>query len=288
MNKLEYDNLYKFLVSFGIVLIVLPFAPLFYFYNSNPILISEIEYKSLSDYTIQSINNRTELLSVFIKVFPWVAAVFILLGLASLVYGIIKWFGVQKKLDKKLDAESTKKTLEELQASEEEVSEKIMKETEETTNDNDSLPPTSNITENTPHPRLKALEKYYEIEDKCFAYFSAKYSKAFDFKRNIRIGNTYYDFIAVSNNDNCDLIFEIKYCHQAAGMAPRLYRTFNEIYDMGIKYETVAHRNFKCIVVIITPKEHLPRLENIVDTYCIAHRDNASRIQIKCMAEESL
>ena len=57
---------------------------------------------------------------------------------------------------------------------------------------------------------------------------------------------------------------------------------------MGLKYQTVAHRNFKCIVVVVTPKEYLPRLENIVDTYCKAHRDNASRIEIKCMAEESL
>ena len=287
MNKLEYDNLYKFLVSFGIVLIVLPFAALLYFYNSNPILISKIEYDSLSTYTIQLINSRNELLSNFTKIFPWVATVFILLGIVSLVYGIIKWFEVQKKLDKKLDAESTKKALEELQASGEEVDEKIKKETEETIKEV-SVSSTTNISDNSQHPQVKALEKYYEIEDKCFNYFTIKYSKTFDFKRNIRIGNTYYDFIGVSNKDNCDLIFEIKYCRHAAGMSPRLYETFNKIYDMGVKYETVAHRNFKCIVVVVTPKEHLPRLENIVDTYCKAHRDNASRIEIKCMAEESL
>lgn len=288
MNKLEYDNLYKFLVSFGIILIVLPFAALFYFYNSSPILISQIEYDSLSAYTLQLINSRNELLSIFIKVFPWIAAVFILLGIASLIYGIIKWFGVQKKLDKKLDAESTKNTLDELKASDEEISEKIQKETEEVANNNDSTLPISEFSKNTERPQIQAMEKYYEIEDKCFNYFTAKYSKNFDFKRNIRIGNTYYDFVGVSNRGDCDLIFEIKFCRQAAGMSPRLYKTFNEIYDMGLKYQTVAHRNFRCIVVVVTPKEHLPRLENIVDTYCKAHSDNASRIEIKCMAEESL
>jgi hypothetical protein len=288
MNKLEYDNLYKFLVSLGIVLIVLPFAALFYFYNSNPILISQTEYDLLSTYTIQLINSRNKLFSTFIKVFPWVAAAFVLLGIVSLVYGIIKWFDVQKKLDKKLDAESTKKTLEELTANEEEVSEKIKKETEEIVLINESGSLTSEITENTKRPQIKALEKYYEIEDRCFNYFTVKYSKKFDFKRNIRIGNTYYDFVGVSNKDDCDLIFEIKYCRQAAGMSPRLYKTFDGIYDMGLKYQIVAHRNFKCIVVVVTPKEHLPRLENIVDTYCKAHRDNASKIEIKCMAEESL
>lgn len=288
MNKLEYDNLYKFLVSLGIVLIVLPFAALFYFYNSNPILISQIEYDSLSTYTIQLINSRNDLLSAFIKVFPWVAAAFILLGAVSLVYGIIKWFGVQKKLDKKLDAESTKKTLEELKASEEEVSEKIKKETEELAPNNESASPTSEISENDKYPRIKALEKYYEIEEKCFNYLTAKYSKTFDFKRNIRIGNAYYDFVGVSNKEEDDLIYEIKYCRQITGMSPRLYKTFNEMYDMGLKYQTVTHRNFKCIVIVVTPKEYLPRLENIVDTYRRAYREEASRIEIKCMAEEAL
>lgn len=63
---------------------------------------------------------------------------------------------------------------------------------------------------------------------------------------------------------------------------------FERIYDAGVNYETIAHRNYRCIVVIVTPKEELPRLENIVETYCKAHRGNASRIEIKCMAEESL
>ena len=64
MSKLEYDNLYKFLVSFGIILIILPFAALFYFYNSSPILISQTEYDSLSAYTLELINSKKEILSI--------------------------------------------------------------------------------------------------------------------------------------------------------------------------------------------------------------------------------
>lgn len=288
MSKLEYDNLYKFLVSFGIILIILPFAALFYFYNSSPILISQTEYDSLSAYTLELINSKNEILSIFTKVFPWIAIVFILLGIASLFYGIIKWFGVQKKLDKKLDAESTKNTLNELKASDKEISDKIKKEVEEVENANNSTLQTSKNSKSTKHSQEQAMDKYYEIENKCFNYFATKYSKDFDFKRNIRIGNTCYDFVGVSNRDNCDLIFEIKFYRQSAGMSPRLYKTFNEIYDMGLKYQTVAHRNFRCIVVVVTPKEQLPKLERIIDTYYNAYRDNANKIEIKCMAEESL
>lgn len=288
MNKLEYDNLYKFLVSLGIVLIALPLAVIIYFYNLNPILISQTDYELLSEYSLQMITNRNQLLSTFIKVFPWFAAISILIGVILIICGIYKWFFIQKKLDKKLDSETTIKALDELQVSAEEVSEKVKKETEEIDDLDDNKEMQHNNLAQDKHPQIKALEKYYEIEDLCFNYFTKKYIKNFDFKRNIRIGNTYYDFIGVSLNDEPDLVFEIKYCRQAAGMSPRLYQTFDKIYDMGLKYQTVAHRDFKCIVVIITPKEHLARMENIVETYCKAHKETASHIQIKCMAEESL
>ena len=76
-----------------------------------------------------------------------------------------------------------------------------------------------------------------------------------------------------------ELLLEEEYYH---------YDLFERVYDSGVNYETIAHRNFRCVVVIVTPKEELPRLENIVETYCKAHRENANRIDIKCMAEESL
>ena len=48
-----------------------------------------------------------------------------------------------------------------------------------------------------------------------------------------------------------------------------------------------AFSNLRNLLYII-PKEELPRLENIVETYCKVHKESASRIEIKCMAEESL
>lgn len=102
------------------------------------------------------------------------------------------------------------------------------------------------------------------------------------------MGKYCYDFIGVSNLNNIDLIFEIKYLKIAAGSSRRIYAVFERVYDSAINYETIAHRNCRCIVVIVTPKEELPRLENIVETYCKTHRESANRIEIKCMAEESL
>lgn len=287
MTTLEYDNLYKFLVSLGIVLIVFPVAVLVYLFNVDPILISQTEYNELSEFSLQMLENRNRLTAFFISGFPWIAGGLIFLGLVLLVCGIRKWIGLQKKLDNKLDAETTIQKLNLLQMTKQEVTAKIEEEAkaEEQEETNNSELPSSNSSANA---QLNRIKKYIEIEDLCFNYFNKKYSREYTFKQNIRIGRHEYDFIGVSKKDNIDLVVEVKYWQVAMGISRRLYDFLDHFYEAGINYETIAHRNFRCIVVLVTPKDQLPRLETIVETYCKAHRENASHIEIKCFAEEAL
>lgn len=283
MSNLEYDNLYKFLVSLGIVLIVLPVAVLVFLFNSELILISQVDFDALSAFSLQMVQQREQLASYFVVVFPWVAAALILLGIVLLIFGICKWVGVQKNLDKKLDAETTLQSLAVLEMNNKEVTEKIEAETKEDT------PTESTNVENAPvDSHLSRMKKYIEIEEMCFNYFTKMYGRRYSFKRNIGIGKHKYDFIGVSQRDNIDLIVEIKYWSTAAGIARRLYDFLDNFYDAGINYETIAHRNFRCIAVLVTTKDQLPRLEANIETYRQAHRENASKIEIKCFAEEAL
>ncbi len=287
MSQLEYDNLYKFLVSLGVTLIALPVAGIIYFYNTQPILISQADYDALSEYSLEMINHRDKLLEIFMRILPWLAVIFIVFGFVLFIYGIIKWLGVQKKLDKKLDAETTKKALDALKANDEDVQRKVKKETEKFS-DISNVYETNDCISVSKSQQLKAIQKYYAIEASCFDYFSNKYYKKYDFKCNIRIGNTYYDFIGVSNEDKQDLIFEIKYYQQAISANLLINKNLDKIYDMGIKYQTVTHRDFKCLLIIITPKEQLPRLEKIVNSYYETNKEYKNKIEIKCLSEESL
>ena len=49
MDKLQYDSLYKFLVSLGTVLIALPIAAFIFLANQSTLIISKMEYEILSD-----------------------------------------------------------------------------------------------------------------------------------------------------------------------------------------------------------------------------------------------
>lgn len=286
MDKLQYDNLYKFLVSLGIVLIILPVAALIFLLNMEPILINQVDYDSLSEFSLQMMANRNEITFYFISVFPRFAVGLIVAGVGVLIIGIVKWVGLQKNLDKKsfADTEAALQALNALTMSNAEVISKADEEVKEAAvieSSTSPFPPDETA-------RSSAIDKYIKIENLCFNYFTKRYAKKYSFERNIRMGKYCYDFIGVSKLDNIDLVFQIKYIKVAAGNSRRICDIFERVYNSGTNYETIAHRNFKCVVVIVTPKEELPRLENIVETYCKAHRENASRIEIKCMAEESL
>lgn len=285
MDKLQYDSLYKFLVSLGIILITLPIAALAYLLNRAPVLISQTDFNELSEYSQQIIEYRNSLTAYFVDIFPLFAFIFICLGVFSLGYGICKWNAVQKNLDKKLDAEATMQTLSLMEMSSKEVEAKVENEVKEDISDEtiEKTPPAATDT------HLSRINKYKEIEDLCYDYFKARYSKNYSFKRNIRMGKHHYDFIGVSQTDNIDLIVEVKYWRNSSEISRRLFDVFHRIYDAGVNYETIAHRNFRIIVIIVTSKEQLAQLERLIESHLQRmNPENTDKIEIKCMAEEAL
>lgn len=283
MNNLEYDNLYKFLVSLGIILIAFPVVALVYISSTEPILISQTDFDVLSQFSLQMIDNRTKLADFLVVVFPWASIISIALGIILLVCGIIKWISIQNKLDTKLDAETTIQTLNLLEMSNKEVADKIEEETKEAAEINSENQEVLSVNSQT-----NSINKYMEIEDLCFSYINKKYTRKYDVKRNIRIGKYSYDFICVSKYDNIDLIMDVKYWKSAMGVSKRLHDMLGRFYDSGINYETIAHRNFRCILIIVTAKDQLPYLETNIERYRQAHRDIESLVEIKCFAEEAL
>lgn len=285
MDKLQYDSLYKFLVSLGIILIALPIAALVYLLNSEPILISQTDFDALSEYSQQMIVHRDSITTYFIDIFPWFGGIFFCLGVLFLGYGIYKWASVQKNLDKKLDAEATMQTLSLMEMSAKEVDAKVEEEvSEETSADTVDEPPP--ISEDT---HLCQINRYKEIEDLCYSYFTTRYSKSYTFKQNIRMGKYHYDFIGVSQNDNIDLLVEVKYWKLPTYISGRLQDLSYRLFNAGVNYETIAHRNFRILIVIVTTKEQLPQLERLVETH-MRRSDNefSNKIEVKCIAEEAL
>jgi len=284
MNNLEYDNIYKFFVSLGIVLMILPIAIAVFLYFAEPILISQTEYESLSDFSLNMIYQRNQLSNVVNVAFPWIAFVAFAAGLLFFIRGLHKWSSQQKVLDEKLkvEAEIQQKTLSQMSSAE--VFEKVVKEVKE-----DIVIETQNNQESTTDDdHTSRIRKYYEIEDLCFSYFASKYRNKYIFKRNIRIGRFEYDFIGVSQKDNIDLIFEIKYYRDISAIKRQLSTLFSRLYASGINYESTVHRNFRCFAVIVTAKEQLSHLRSTIEDYRKTNYESTNGVEIMCISEEEL
>lgn len=307
MDKLQYDSLYKFLVSLGLIMIALPVAVLAYLLNGELILINQDDFESLSQLSQQMITNRDKLLVVLRCIFPWFAGLFILTGTGLLIYGLLKWKEVQKNLDKKLNAETILQILNVLKMSPKEVNDKIESailesddcavkskndkiESEVSKSNHCTVKNKSNeIPPQAQSDRSNVYGKFKEIEQKCFNYAVSKYGRDYLFEQNIRIGNYGYDFIGVSQNSTIDLLVEVKYWKNISALVNNLPEFCHRAFDAGIAYETIMHRNFRWIIFVVTPKDQLQkaetliknRLNNLISEY-------NGKLEIQCIAEEDI
>lgn len=267
-------------------MIALPVAVLAYLLNSELILINQNDFESLSQISQQMLTNRDKLLVILRCIFPWFAGLFILVGVALLIYGLCKWKEVQKNLDKKLDAETTLQTLNVLKMSPKEIDSKIEEEISESGN-HDAGSSTSTSAPSQ-HIQQNISQKYIELENRYFDNAVSKYGKKYNFTRNVRMGHYTYDFIGVSKRDNIDLLLELKYWI-ALPSADIIMRVFNRLVDAGVNYETVAHRNFRTILIIVTPENKLSEMNSWIDQVMNNFSNQKGCIfEIKCIPEKSL
>ena len=96
---------------------------------------------------------------------------------------------------------------------------------------------------------------------------------AYFLRRNLRIGKYEYDGIAVSMTNNIDIIYEIKYWKDQPSETV-LANTLKRLYNAGVNYEGLKHRNFHCILAVITSKDAIERMRSLAeriasDNYCV-------------------
>ena len=128
--------------------------------------------------------------------------------------------------------------------------------------------------------------KYMQIEDSCFSKISEQYSKKYNLKRYLRIGKYEYDFIGISKKDNIDLIFDVKYWRQIPS-TKILKSTLQRLFSSGVNYENNARRNFKIILIIVSPREKINRIKSqMVDKNL--NFEFGFNIEIRYFVEEDL
>ena len=107
MDKLKYDSIYKFIVSLGIIVIVLPFIIAYYFFNNNEIiLINQEQISKLTEISVKIVEFKQSFILNLINqiVYIGIAVIIIeIIGVILIVMGLILWHkNVQDIENKKL------------------------------------------------------------------------------------------------------------------------------------------------------------------------------------------
>lgn len=201
----------------------------------------------------------------------------------SITVGVVNWNRNQKKLDKKLDDETTVRALNRMEMSSNEVDAKVEKEAIEATTET-----TENVAASHSHFQKTLMAQYREIEDLCFSYFTGKYGRKYRFKRDIRMGKYDYDLIGVSKNDDIDLLIEIKYWKDPTIVCRRLIDACDCLKTACENYQMIAHRDFSGIVFIVIPSNQFVKIENTVERFSERALQGDNKIAIKCISEDVL
>lgn len=105
--KFEFSDLYKFIVSLGVILVTLAIlGPWLFLREPFDLQVKANELQELTETARQTIVRRQEIVLIATRLWPWLSPFSAILGLALIFTGIRSWHRNQIELDAKTAAES--------------------------------------------------------------------------------------------------------------------------------------------------------------------------------------
>lgn len=208
MEKIEYGDVNKFLVSTGTVLIGLSFAvPYFYLKDDFGLLINENNLRKFSIPMQQLIYEKQSFVITVQKFIPWTFGLLFSSGVGLVFWGLKRWFKRQTRIDRMETLDLMKSEREWEQLTESEKEEKVKTEIEANEiakfieSKKSTTPPETEVT------------KYLSIETQAIDQFKKYKTENFEIHDNVRLGNKYEVDILLKalSNSFSDRIVEIKY-----------------------------------------------------------------------------
>lgn len=250
MDKLQYDSFYKFVVSGSLVIIVAPLIIMhFWISGSYDLMITQEALDSLTVEAAELMMYKLRITKAIYDMLPVMFCICELVGVILLIWGCYKWYSIQTVLDRipKLDVEEKDRRLKQMDESE--VVEKIVEEKKE-----------ENGSENNTE---EVIINGLKIEELYFKRLKSSIGNDYRLRRNVRIKDIAYDIIARSLKDNVDIIYDIKYWERIPSETS-LNSIFKHLSIASYEYERNMHRNKRIVLVIVSDKNTLSKLKEVI------------------------
>ena len=257
MDGLKYDSIYKFIVSLGIILIVLPFVMTYYFFNSNDvILINQEEIKNLTQASAMIIEYKQNfILNIINNINYYIIVIIIveIVGFYFVIKGLILWNKNVQDIENKmlmLEYRISEKNYTRLSANEKKNK---VKEEISLTSEQKNI----KITE-------KTIDKYIEKENEIINSIKEVFPE-YELLNDVKIGKYSVDcLVPYSYPDNLlAKAFEIKYIKESRITFKYLNTAKNKMEQFASEY----YRNFKrfclvCTLFVVDNRNNKFLLEN--------------------------
>jgi hypothetical protein len=204
-DKVEFSDLYKFLASLGLGMIIIALCFSFFLFQVDVVKGYQID-KSTTDCLKHSVSQQEK---IGYWLFDWwwiISTVIFCIGMALLIYGVIKWRERQRVLDKSQDLDLLEK--EKIKkATQIDVDKKLSEDVDEI-EDNEDVGLIERIGD-----RKVIYQAYQSIEKRVFSSLAIDDPKV-RIQDNIKVNNFIYDLVIIkrlSDNQRLHKICEIKY-----------------------------------------------------------------------------
>lgn len=254
MQKIDYSDINKFLVSVGLVLIALAvLTPYLYLKEDFGLYIEQAKIDQMQETIKELITEKQSQVIKFQGFIPWFSLSFFLLGLTSTIIGLVRWFKRQSKIYEKFDKELQKLDLEITSLTPEEKEVKAKQEVEEIESVEKQVTPSPVFK---PSTHSEYVKTYMQIEKGLIEVFENYKSPNFDVLSQQRIGNRYeIDILLQAKTKRfLDRIVEIKYFRNRLSL--KIIR--DTIYRLNTQisyYNQASNRRVVPVLLIVYSKD---------------------------------
>lgn len=262
MDKISYESRYKFIVSIGVVLTILPFGVLYSIIAlSKDIIISKRkinELNGISKHIIEKLENNF-LILINNPLFYLFLFLIFLMGIVCIFKGLKDWKDVQNKENHKKDLENEKLELEnkklkdEFGLSSKEQFDKVEQEVKE---EQEIIGEQSSTS---------LIKEYFNIEQRVATKIIKDFSKSHDVVYGFRLGKYEYDIVAKGKGFlDKDYFFEIKYLKNMINVA-WYKKILEKVNKQDENYQENTNRKPYVKIVFVTEKNNYNQVKEFIN-----------------------
>lgn len=258
MDKFEFSDLHKFLVSAGVALIAISvLIPWFYLKEPFDLLIEKDKLKLLTIEAQNILKNRQSLIGYTYTVMPWTSFSLFITGLITTIWGVSKWSTKQANLDER-DRLTTQKLVKEIaNMTPSEIEQKNEQEYQEAVD----VVPITTTTTSTPVKEI-FIASYLDIEKHFIDKLKFYYQDMYRIQPHLQIEGerhltprSQYDLVMKSVwRDLADCIFEFKYYPYGVTKST-IRENLIKLNQLAITYRANFRVEVKPVLLIVLPDD---------------------------------